>query len=75
MNAIKITLFSASILGLMSTAHAGSGTYSGGPKGAPALEASSNADSRINSYASIDRTVPSVDFGKIRKGGIGARGF
>jgi len=74
MNILKITLIAASALGLMSAAHAGSGTYAGGPKGAPAL-ASSTADSRTNSYASIDRAAASVDYGHIRKGGIGARGF
>jgi hypothetical protein len=75
MNILKITLIAASALGLVTTAHAGSGTYTGGPKGAPALEASSAADPRTSSYASMDRAVASVNYGHIRKGGIGARGF
>lgn len=75
MNALKITLIATSTLGLVSAAHAGSGTYTGGPKGASALKASTTTYSRTNSYASMDRPVPSVDFRTIRKGGIGARGF
>jgi len=75
MNAFKITLAAAGVLGLAFPAHAGSSNYTGGPKGAPALEAMSLADPRVNSYASMDRLTSSVDYRLIRKGGIGARSF